>query len=124
MPGALLSCIGASTSMWAAGTPTGQTLHSISWTAAMTPCPKSWGGWRRTYAMGYKSLIVTMEITEAGRAHHCRFNKRHRLEKGVRRLTIRSDGSEHHYCLACAKTFLVKDIDRLRALLAEVEAVI
>ena len=74
--------------------------------------------------MAYKSLIVTMEITAAGRAHDCRFNKKHRLEKGVRRLTIRSDGNEHHYCLACAKIFLLKDIDRLRALLAELEALI
>ena len=72
--------------------------------------------------MAYKSLIVTMEITAAGRAHNCRFNKKHRLEKGVRRLTIRSEGNEHHYCLACAKIFLVKDIERLRALLMEVEA--
>lgn len=67
-----------------------------------------------------KSLIVSMEITTAGRAHDCRYNKNHRLEKGVRRLTIRSDGDEHHYCLACAKTFLVKDIERLQVLLAEV----
>ena len=70
-----------------------------------------------------KSLIVSMEITTAGRAHDCRYNKNHRLEKGVRRLTIRSEGDEHHYCLACAKTFLVKDIERLQALLAEVVSV-
>jgi hypothetical protein len=53
--------------------------------------------------MSRKSLLVTMEITAAGRAHNCRYNKRHRLEKGVKRLTIKSDGDEHHYCLACAK---------------------
>jgi hypothetical protein len=63
-----------------------------------------------------------MEITTAGRAHDCRYNKRHRIEKGVRRLTIRSDGDEHHYCIACAKAFLVKDIERLQVLLMEVNA--
>ena len=69
-----------------------------------------------------KSLIVSMEITTAGRAHDCRYNKNHRLEKGDRRLTVRSDGDEHHYCLACAKVFLAKDVERLRTFLAEVEA--
>jgi hypothetical protein len=35
---------------------------------------------------------------------------------------VRADGDEHHYCLACAKTFLAKDVERLRTVLAEVEA--
>ncbi len=69
-----------------------------------------------------KSLIVSMGITTAGRAHDCRNNKNHRLEKGVKRLTIRADGDERHYCLACAKTFLANDIGRLQALLRGVEA--
>jgi hypothetical protein len=72
--------------------------------------------------MAYRSLIVSMEITTVGRAHDCRYNKNHRLEKGDRRLTVRADGDENHYCLACAKTFLAKDLDRLRAMMAQVEA--
>lgn len=71
--------------------------------------------------MGYKSLIVSMAITSAGRAHYCRYNKKHRLEKGSKRLTIKSNGDEHHYCIACARVFLVKDIDRLKILLADVD---
>ena len=31
-----------------------------------------------------KSLVVSMEITTAGGAHDCRYNKNHRLEKGIR----------------------------------------
>jgi hypothetical protein len=58
-----------------------------------------------------------MEWTEAGRAHDCRFNKKHRLEKGQRRLTVRADGDEHHYCVTCAKAFLAADIVRLQILL-------
>ena len=51
-----------------------------------------------------RSLIVSMEWTYAGRAHDCRNNnKDHRIEKGQRRLTIKCDGDEHHYCVACAK---------------------
>lgn len=68
-----------------------------------------------------RSLILSMEITAAGRAHNCRQSDDHRIEKGMKRLTIKSDGDEHHYCLACAKTFLVKDIDRLQALLTEAD---
>jgi hypothetical protein len=69
-----------------------------------------------------RSLILSMEITAAGRAHNCRQSDNHRIEKGMKRLTIKSDGEEHHYCLACAKTFLAKDIDRLQALLTEADA--
>ena len=68
-----------------------------------------------------RSLIVSMEWTHAGRAHDCRNNKDHRIEKGHRRLTINSDGDEHHYCVPCARTFLVADIKRLEALLARAE---
>ena len=68
-----------------------------------------------------KSLIVSMEWTEVGRAHDCRSNKKHRLEKGQRRLTIKSDGDEHHYCVACAKTFLAADIKRLQTLLEQAD---
>jgi hypothetical protein len=72
--------------------------------------------------MSRKSLLVSMEITAAGRAHNCRYNKRHRLEKGVKRLTIKADGDEHHYCLACAKAFMAASADTLAALRAEVDS--
>lgn len=70
-----------------------------------------------------RSLIVSMQITTAGNSHNCRFNDNHRITKGTKRLTIKSDGDSHHYCLECAKGFLVKDIERLRAILAEVESI-
>lgn len=69
-----------------------------------------------------KSVVASMEITTVGRAHNCRNNKTHRLEKGMQRLTIKEDGDEHHYCLSCAKQFLTQGISRLQALLAEVAA--
>jgi hypothetical protein len=69
-----------------------------------------------------RSLLVSMEFTAAGRAHNCRHNSSHRIQKGDSRLTIRSDGDEHHYCLICGKTFLAKDVQRLQALLLEAEA--
>lgn len=66
--------------------------------------------------MGRRSLLVSMEWTVAERAHDCRYNKKHRLQKGDRRLTIKSDGERHHYCVACAKSFFEYDLKRLRAL--------
>jgi len=68
-----------------------------------------------------KSVLVSMEITVAGRAHDCRYNKNHRLEKGASRLTIREDGDEHHYCLPCARTFVLQGTERLGVLLAEID---
>lgn len=70
-----------------------------------------------------RSLIVSMEITVAGRAHNCRQSDGHRIEKGMKRLTVKSNGDQHHYCLACARTFLAKDVERLQALRAEIEAI-
>jgi hypothetical protein len=65
-----------------------------------------------------KSLIVTMEWTIAARAHVCRNNKNHRLEKGMQRLTIKENGDEWNYCVTCAMSFLANDIKRLQELLA------
>jgi len=67
-----------------------------------------------------RSLIVSMEITTAGKSHNCRHNSKHRISMGDRRLTINSDGDKHHYCLECARGFLAKDIENLRLLLAKV----
>jgi hypothetical protein len=68
-----------------------------------------------------KSLLYTLGLTTVGRAHDCRFNAKHRLEKGARRLTIKVDGDEHNYCLACARSFVMRDIGRLQELLAEID---
>ena len=37
-------------------------------------------------------------------------------------VTVKSDGDSHHYCLACARAFFVKDLGRMQAILAEVDA--
>lgn len=67
-----------------------------------------------------KSLLVSMQITVAGKAHDCRFNGSHRITKGDRRLTITEDGDKHHYCLACAKRFMERDTERFREFLLSV----
>lgn len=64
-----------------------------------------------------KSLIVSMEWTTVARAHPCRNNRAHLLAKGDPRLTIREDGDEKHYCVACARGFLAADVKRLADML-------
>jgi hypothetical protein len=44
-----------------------------------------------------------MTITIAGRAHGCRQKDAHKIVKGDSRLTIKSDGDDHHYRHSCAK---------------------
>jgi hypothetical protein len=74
--------------------------------------------------MGHKSLLASMEVTIAGREHGCRYNKRHRIVKGEKRLTVKVDGDDHNYCLACAKTFIASSSERLAALRAEVDGLL
>ena len=69
-----------------------------------------------------RSLIVSMTITNAGRAHSCRQNDAHKIVKGDARLTIKSDGDDHHYCLSCAQKFLEADIVNLRRSLDDIKA--
>lgn len=67
-----------------------------------------------------RSVVASMKITVVARAHACRHNKGHRLEKGMQRLTVRSDGADHHYCLTCATGFLTRGVVELQELLDEV----
>jgi hypothetical protein len=69
-----------------------------------------------------KSTLQSMELTVAGASHNCRFNKSHRIPKGAKRLTIKEDRSRLHYCLVCARKFLVHDLERMKTLLAEVDS--
>lgn len=71
--------------------------------------------------MARKSLLVRMEITTAARAHDCRYNNKHRIAKGDKRLTVKVDRSDHHYCLACAKLFFEDSCARLLAMKNEVD---
>lgn len=62
-----------------------------------------------------KSLLDRVEIDQAGKAHNCQANARHRIEKGEKRLKVRNGRSWDHYCLECAKTIVARDIAALQA---------
>lgn len=68
--------------------------------------------------MAIKSLLTRVEIDEALKAHNCQASRRHRLERGDRRLKVRNGRSWDHYCASCAAAILGRDIAELQAILA------
>lgn len=68
-----------------------------------------------------KSLLLRMDLTDAGASHNCRFNRKHRIRKGEGRLSVRVDRSTQNYCLDCAAAFIDQAQQRLAALRAEVQ---
>lgn len=66
--------------------------------------------------MAIKSLVTHVEIDTAARAHYCQASAKHRIEKGDVRLKVKNERSWHHYCLACAKNIIGRDIEKLKAL--------
>ena len=68
-----------------------------------------------------KSFLPRLDITEAGRAHDCQHNPRHRLSKGDPRLSLQDGRSTEHFCVECARAILKADIARLQTLLASLE---
>lgn len=63
-----------------------------------------------------KSLVIQVEIDQAKKAHNCQANDRHRVEKGDTRLKVRNGRSWDHYCVACAKVILQRDIAELQGI--------
>lgn len=68
-----------------------------------------------------RSLLEHVEIDQAGKAHNCQANARHRIERGDKRLKVRNGRSWDHYCLACARTIVQRDIAALSALGPQLE---
>jgi ribosomal protein L37AE/L43A len=66
-----------------------------------------------------KSIVSTARVEEAKKAHDCRFDKSHRLERGMLRLTVEEEGKELHYCAVCGRQIVKRDIERLSLLLGQ-----
>jgi hypothetical protein len=66
-----------------------------------------------------KSITKTITVGIALRAHKCRFNKRHLIAKGDKRLQVKEGRSEMNYCTECAKKALHDGIDKLNTVLGE-----
>jgi len=63
-----------------------------------------------------KSLVITVGVDTAGASHNCQANVDHRIQKGCVRLKVRNGRSWDHYCCACAKTIIARDIQKLNEL--------
>jgi hypothetical protein len=66
--------------------------------------------------MAHKSILVTASVDEACKAHNCQHNNKHRLERGNRRLKVRKDRSNEHFCVSCALGIIERDIKTLTLL--------
>lgn len=61
-----------------------------------------------------RSLITHVEIDIALRSHDCQGNLKHRITRGDTRLKVREGRGWDHYCLACAKIIVQRDIGSLQ----------
>jgi len=69
----------------------------------------------------HKSIVSTVEVNSVQRAHKCRHDKGHSLEKGDTRLTVIEEGRPFNYCSVCGLAMVEAGIallQRLRASLA------
>jgi hypothetical protein len=64
----------------------------------------------------YKSLIKTLAVTQAKRAHNCQNNNSHKILKGGWRLEVREGQQTKRYCILCAKSFLKKTKEEIEAI--------
>jgi DNA-binding transcriptional regulator GbsR (MarR family) len=68
-----------------------------------------------------KSFLKNISIDTAKRSHFCQHNKKHKINKGDKRLKFKEGRAFQHFCIECAKESLKKDINELNALLTELE---
>ena len=66
--------------------------------------------------MAHKSVLQNVCIDEAGKAHDCQHNNKHRLAKGDRRLRVKKDRTPEHFCAECALGIIDRDIKKLQLL--------
>jgi uncharacterized paraquat-inducible protein A len=69
-----------------------------------------------------KTLLTTVEIDVAKRAHNCQGNANHRLEKGDRRLAVKKERGWDYYCMNCGAKILKRDADKIEHTLALIAA--
>ena len=68
-----------------------------------------------------RSLRIQTEVDVAEKAHDCKGNKRHRIERGDKRLKVRNGWDWNRYCLDCARNMVRRDIEALEALAEELD---
>jgi hypothetical protein len=69
-----------------------------------------------------KTLLTTVEIDVAQRAHNCQGNPVHRLSKGDRRLAVKKERGWDYYCMDCAVKILERDREKIKGVLGAIAA--
>lgn len=68
-----------------------------------------------------KSMLKKALVDEAKKAHDWQHNSHHRLQKGDKRLAIKSIRNFEYYCTACAISTIDADIRKLENLKAQLQ---
>jgi hypothetical protein len=66
-----------------------------------------------------KSVTKNIAVSTALRTHRCRFNKRHLIAMGDKRLQVKEGRSEMNYCTECGKKAIQAGIAKLNSVLSE-----
>lgn len=69
----------------------------------------------------HKSMIIRSQVDKAKRAHKCKNNVRHRIERGDKRLKVLSGRNQSHYCERCANIMLKRGHEALEALARDLQ---
>ena len=69
--------------------------------------------------MAIKSLRIPTDVDVAEKAHKCKGNSRHPIQRGDKRLKVRNGWGWSHYCLHCARKMIRRDMDALEKLAGE-----
>lgn len=69
----------------------------------------------------HRSLLLRVDVREAGKLCRCKHNRKHTIVKGELRLVVKEPGPgtpEYGYCAACGQEMLAKAEERLAELRA------
>lgn len=69
-----------------------------------------------------KSLLLRVDVREAGKLCRCKHNREHVITRGELRLVVKEPGPgtpEYGYCAACAREMLAKAEEHLAELRAD-----
>jgi hypothetical protein len=70
-----------------------------------------------------KSFLKNISIDTAKSSHSCKHNKKHKINKGDKRLKLKKNRAFQHFFFFFSKESLKKDISELNAFLIELEKV-
>jgi hypothetical protein len=61
-----------------------------------------------------KTLVKSISVDDAQRAHSCQHVSSHRVLKGEKRLKLKVNRTYEHFCITCALQIIEADIQKLQ----------